>query len=149
MVSAISSINKYPVNTESLEIIRRLQSLGVTPTGNISIDKQRLQKAELEKKQQTLASNSEQNLTRLDGTGNDFSSALNSVRNIQSQNTGNIGGAQNVQSIGLVDNVRDISSSNAMRQLQPAAAEENIPAERMIGATQLAELNKLKLGLIA
>ena len=52
MVSAISSINQYPVSTESLEIIRRLQSLGVAPTGNLSIDKQRLQTAELQKKQQ-------------------------------------------------------------------------------------------------
>ena len=150
MVSAVSSINQYPVNTESLEIIRRLQSLGVTPTGNLSVDRQRLQKAELEKKQQTLASNSEQNLNRLEGTGNDFSSALNNARGMQSQSVSNIGGTQETQPIGLINSVnfvQDNSKSVNTGLLQNVNG--NIPAERMIGASQLAELNKLKLGLIA
>lgn len=144
MVSAVSSINQYPVNREALEVIRRLQSLGVTPTGNISIDKQRLQKAELEKRQSTLATNSEQNLTRIQGTNNDFSSTLNNVGNqIQT-----IGGAQETQAIGLIKDTNTINNSFGVQISEQAQSNKNIGYE-MIGATQLAELNKIKLGLIA
>lgn len=149
MVSAISSINQYPVSTESLEIIRRLQSLGVAPTGNLSIDKQRLQTAELQKKQQTLASNSSQNLNRLEGTGNDFSSTLNNINSSQLSNK-SIGGTQETQSIGLINGANTVSNSSSVAQISSVKNDNGmVQADKMVGATQLAELNKLKLGLIA
>ena len=58
MVSPVSSINQYSPNREVLEVVRRLQSLGLSATGNLDIDRQRLQTAELKKKQLTLATNS-------------------------------------------------------------------------------------------
>lgn len=149
MVSAISSINQYPVSTESLEIIRRLQSLGVAPTGNLSIDKQRLQTAELQKKQQTLASNSSQNLNRLEGTGNDFSSTLNNINGSQFSNK-SIGGTQETQSIGLINGANTVSTSSSVAQISSVKNDNGmVQSDKMVGATQLAELNKLKLGLIA
>lgn len=149
MVSAISSINQYQLNNESLEIIRRLQSLGVAPTGNLSIDKQRLQTAELQKKQQTLASNSSQNLNRLEGTGSDFSSTLNNINGSNSLNK-NIGGTQETQSIGLINSAGTVSNSSSVTQISYDKKENGIvQADKMVGATQLAELNKIKLGLIA
>lgn len=149
MVSAISSINQYPVSTESLEIIRRLQSLGVAPIGNLSIDKQRLQTAELQKKQQTLASNSSQNLNRLEGTGNDFSSTLNNINDSQISNK-SIGGTQETQSIGLINGANTVSNSSSVAQISSVKNDNGmVQADKMVGAMQLAELNKLKLGLIA
>lgn len=149
MVSAISSINQYQLNNESLEIIRRLQSLGVAPTGNLSIDKQRLQTAELQKKQQTLASNSSQNLNRLEGTGSDFSSTLNNINGSNSLNK-NIGGTKETQSIGLINSAGTVSNSSLVTQISYDKKENGIvQADKMVGATQLAELNKIKLGLIA
>lgn len=149
MVSAISSINQYPVSTESLEIIRRLQSLGVAPTGNLSIDKQRLQTAELQKKQQTLASNSSQNLNRFEGTGNDFSSTLNNINGSQLSSK-SIGGTQETQSIGLINGANTVSNSSSVAQISSVKNDNGmVQADKMVGATQLAELNKLKLGLIA
>ena len=140
MVSAISSLNQYPQNREVLEVVRRLQSLGVAPSGDLSLDRQRLQAAELHKKQITLASNSEVNLTKLSGTGKDFSSTLDIVQNIKK--TGEI------PKIGLVENA---DSDTAVRLGVSSIGNET---ERklqyeMTGASQLAELNKLKLGLIA
>ena len=135
MVSAVSSVNQYPVNREVLEVVRRLQSLGVAPTGDISLDRQRLQTAEFQKKQITLASNSEVNLTKLAGTGNDFSSTLDVVQNIQQVGETN----------GLIKNA---DSDIAVRLGVMSVADAGLQ-DKMVGATQLAELNKLKLGLIA
>lgn len=146
MVSAVSSINQYPVDRESLEIIRRLQSLGVTPTGNISIDKQRLQTAELQKKQETLAANSEQNLSSIQGTDKDFSSTLNNIGGAQTQKTDN---AQEVQPIAPADNSGTVYNSLKIQASNSSQNTSNSPEYQMLGATQLAELNKLKLGLIA
>jgi hypothetical protein len=135
MVSAVSSVNQYPVNREVLEVVRRLQSLGVAPTGDISLDRQRLQTAEFQKKQITLASNSEVNLTKLAGTGKDFSSTLDLVQNIQQVGETN----------GLIKNAdSDIAARLGMMSVADAGLQQ-----KMVGATQLAELNKLKLGLIA
>ena len=119
MVTAVSSINQYIPNPEVLEVVRRLQSLGIAPTGNLGLDKQKLQAAEIIKRQKTLAPNSEQNLTRLEGTGKDFSSTLGVVK------------------------ANNPLSSNVENKVVKGHFYE------MVGASQLAELNKLQLGLIA
>ena len=135
MVSAISSINQYSPNREVLEVVRRLQSLGLSATGNMNIDRQRLQTAEIKKKQLTLASNSEPSLNKLQGTGNDFSSALKNIS--VNEINGNTKGVQNqndlINNYSFVNQVSEKSSSKY----------------NMIGALQLAELNKLQLGLTA
>lgn len=148
MVSAVSSINQNQTDTEYLEIIRRLQSLGISPSGNLSADKQKLQQAELQKRQQTLASNSEQNLSKLNGTGNDFSSVLGSFSGNQVQNTSELENTQIVQPVSFVDSMYGLNNAVSKTNL----ADSNITgvsAEKMTGAMQLAELNKLKLGLTA
>ncbi len=134
MVYPINSINHNQVNLQELEIIRRLQSLGIQPTGNLTTDKQILQQAELAKKQQTLATNSEQNLTRINGTSSDFSATLS-----------NISGVQNVSENGLIENGE--TSKNSLSQII-RQADRTKPCN-MVGATQIGELNKWKLGLIA
>ena len=136
MVSAISSVNQHIPNLEDLEIIRRLQSLGLNPTGNKSYDRQRLQAAEIQKQQYTLSSNSEPALNKLEGTGRDFSTMLSVVQETQPPHSNNIRNDQN----GLIN-------------FPPPKQKPDVPdvaiGREMIGATQLAELNKLKLGLIA
>lgn len=122
------------MNLQELEIMRRLQSLGIQPTGNLSTDRQILQQAELAKKQQTLATNSAQNLTRINGTSNDFSTALS-----------NISGVQDNSKNGLIENNETTRSFNSQNIQQS----NNLLAQKMIGASQIAELNKWKLGLIA
>jgi len=134
MVYPVNSINHNQMNLQELEIMRRLQSLGIQPTGNLSTDRQILQQAELAKKQQTLATNSAQNLTRINGTSNDFSTALS-----------NISGVQDNSKNGLIENNETIRSFNSQNIQQS----NNLLAQKMIGASQIAELNKWKLGLIA
>ena len=123
MVSSVNSINQYQLNYRDLEIIRRLQSLGVNPSGDKSFDTQRLQVAEIEKKRSTLATNSDVNLSRIEGTRYDFSSILGA-----NANRANVNG---------FSGYNDLSVSN------------NVAQYSMVGANQIAELNKLKLGLIA
>ncbi len=128
MVSPINSVNQYPVNKELLEVTRRLQSLGLAPSGNLTVDRQRLQTAELQKRQQTLASNSEVNLSRLEGTKNDFSSTiqfLNETNRLNDQEKGLISISTNQQNLSVDSQYK------------------------MTGAVQIAELNKLRLGLTA
>lgn len=133
MVSSVSSINKYPiVNYEELEVVRRLQSLGVAPSGNLAVDRQNLQVAELQKKQMTLASNSEVNLNRIAGSGRDFSATIKNIAKSDVLND-SIG-----QETGL-NNVNGLNSSSESVRLQ----------YEMKGANQIAELNKFRLGLIA
>lgn len=134
MVYPVNSINHNQMNLQELEIMRRLQSLGIQPTGNLSTDRQILQQAELAKKQQTLATNSAQNLTRINGTSNDFSTALS-----------NISGVQDNSKNGLIENNETTRSFNSQNIQQS----NNLLAQKMIGASQIAELNKWKLGLIA
>ena len=133
MVSPISSINQYSPNREVLEVVRRLQSLGLSPTGNLGIDRQRLQTAEIKKKQATLATNSEPSLNKLQGTENDFSSTFSTVQNI------NGSGIQNNQN-GLM----------AISDLKPEQAlSKNAEQYNMVGTLYIAELNKYRLGLSA
>ena len=147
MVSAINSVNQYPIDRESLEVMRRLQSLGVVPSGNLMLDRQRLQTAELQKKQTTLAANSEVNLTRLEGTGNDFSSTIKFLQNSQPTS---IKGTEQNNKIGLIRSANhDMSAGNGVVPFADNSAGKKDLQYRMIGAEQLAELNKLKLGLIA
>lgn len=109
MVSAIGS-NQYNISYQELEVMRRLQSLGINPTGNISADRQTLQKAEYVKRQNTLAVNNTQNLNNLEGTGFAFKDILNTVNTSETTNTNN-------------------------------------SVNQQIGATQIAELNRYRLGL--
>ena len=134
MYSPINSINQNQVSLQDLEIIRRLQSLGIQPTGNIATDRQILQQAELIKKQQTLATNSEQNLSRIEGTPKDFSTTLWYV-----------GGLQDTSKNGLIEN----SETKRSFKSQSIQQYNNMNPAKMVGATQIAELNKWKLGLIA
>jgi hypothetical protein len=120
--------------------------LGVTPSGNIAIDRQRLQTAELQKKQQTLATNSEVNLTKLEGTGNDFSSTINFLQN--SQPTTDLRGTELNTQFGLIKGADSDTVRTGMRLVSDESEGNNLQY-KMLGATQLAELNKLKLGLIA
>lgn len=135
MVSSVNSINQYQLDYKDLEIIRRLQSLGIAPSGDRNADIQRLQVAELKKKQATLASNSEVNLNKLEGTGYDFSATLNGINS-----------DMKLQSIS--DNCQENGfdacvNSNSARFIQ----QNNIAEYRRVGAEQLALLNKLRLGL--
>ena len=146
MVSAVSSINQYIPNPEVLEVVRRLQSLGVAPSGNLSIDKQRLQAAEIIKRQQTLAPNSEPSLSRLEGTGEDFSSTFSVVKANQPTTVKGAGIAENQN---LADSLSFGSQAKNIISLNEPKESGGFRANEMVGAVQLAELNKLKLGLIA
>ena len=138
MVSAINSLTPYPQDREALEVARRLQSLGLEPSGNYAVDRQRLQTAEVQKRQITLASNSEVNLTKLEGTDNNFASAL---KNLEINRMSDI--AKLDQEIGL------INAKSSYRLNIADLTEKNSAQDKMVGATQLAQLNKYKLGLIA
>lgn len=85
MVSAIGS--NQNIGYQSLEVMRRLQSLGINPTGNLNIDRQTLQRAEYVKRQKTLSVNNVQNLNNLEGSGLAFKDALNSVNTTEKTNT--------------------------------------------------------------
>jgi len=147
MVSSISSVNKYPIDRDILEVIRRLQSLGVAPSGNLNIDRQRLQKAELIKKQVTLATNSEQNLNRISGTEKDFSSMMEVAKK---QLPAVIGDNKN-EKINIVNLVkgRGFKANTSAASITDIEKLNNEYKYQMIGATQLGELNKIRLGLIA
>lgn len=86
MVSAINA-NQYNIGYQELEVMRRLQSLGINPTGNLSVDRQTLQRAEIVKRQNTLSAGNIQNLSNLEGSGFAFKDALNSVGKTESTNT--------------------------------------------------------------
>jgi hypothetical protein len=132
MVSSVNSINQYQVNYKELEVMRRLQSLGINPSGNLSADRQTLQIAETEKKRSTLATNSEVNLSRIEGTRSDFSSTVKALGNLT------IG-----SEAGLPDH------GYGMMNVAGTEKDMSSASYAMVGATQIAELNKLKFGLIA
>ncbi len=99
MVAPIGS-NQYNIDYQSLEVIRRLQSLGIKPTGNISADRQTLQKAEYIKRQNTLSANNVQNLNNLEGSGFAFSDTLNSINQSTPSSTVHNNSVQPSQQIG-------------------------------------------------
>lgn len=99
MVAPIGS-NQYNIDYKSLEVIRRLQSLGIKPTGNISADRQTLQKAEYIKRQNTLSANNVQNLNNLEGSGFAFSDTLNSINQSTPSSTVHNNSVQPSQQIG-------------------------------------------------
>ncbi len=101
MVSAISS-NQFNIGYQGLEVMRRLQSLGINPTGNIATDRQILQKAEYVKRQNTLSANNVKNLNNLEGTGYAFKDALNAVNQTESTNK-NINPAQQTGAMQLAE----------------------------------------------
>ena len=99
MVAPIGS-NQYNIDYQSLEVIRRLQSLGIKPTGNINADRQTLQKAEYIKRQNTLSANNVQNLNNLEGSGFSFSDTLNSINQSTQSSTVRNNSIQPSQQIG-------------------------------------------------
>ncbi len=99
MVAPIGS-NQYNIDYQSLEVIRRLQSLGINPTGNLNADRQTLQKAEYIKRQNTLSANNVQNLNNLEGSGFAFSDTLNSINQSTQTSTNNTNTVQPNQRIG-------------------------------------------------
>lgn len=145
MVSSISSVGQYPVNRDMLEVIRRLQSLGVAPSGNMNVDGQLLQKAELVKRQTTLATNSEQNLNKLNGTNKDFSSMMEVVQKQTAQPDNSV---SSVQFADFTQN-NDYKTNSTVVPISDNEKLNNEYKYNMIGATQLGELNKIRLGLIA
>lgn len=84
MVSPIGS--NQNISYQNLEVMRRLQSLGINPTGNLNVDRQTLQRAEYKKLQNTLSANNVQNLNNLEGSGYTFKDTLNSVNKTDSTN---------------------------------------------------------------
>lgn len=145
MVSSVSSVGQYPVNNDMLEVIRRLQSLGVAPSGNMNIDRQLLQQAELVKRQTTLATNSEQNLNKIHGTDKDFSSMMQAVQKQSAQPDSSVG---SVQFTDFAQN-NDYKTNSTVVPISDNEKLNNEYKYNMIGATQLGELNKIRLGLIA
>ena len=138
MVSSINSINRRPfANYKELEVIRRLESLGINSSDNLLVDRQNLQVAELKKKQSTLATNSEVNLYKIKNSGQDF---LSTIKGVAQQ--GVVQKSDNIfQENGLIENRSKLVLEGMQKNYQPQF--------EMVGATQIAQLNKLKLGLIA
>lgn len=101
MVSAIG-YNQFNNGYQGLEVMRRLQSLGINPTGNLTADRQMLQKAEYTKRQQTLASNKVQNLNDLEGTGYAFKDTLNAI-NTTEQTSTNINQTQQIGAMQIAE----------------------------------------------
>ena len=117
--------NKTYYNLESLELIKNLQSLGLNATGRLSTDRQTLQVAEYQKLKQTLAPTNEQ---KIQNAETQFSTIMQ---------TGNVEANNNTTTQAQVQ-----SSTNSTQEIAQAV-------ENKTGATQLAELKKYQLGLVA
>lgn len=72
MVYPIGSFNQNNYNYEQRKLIRTLQSLGVDSSGNYGLDRHLLQRAEYAKLKSTLSAQSEQNLNKLNDSGQSF-----------------------------------------------------------------------------
>lgn len=107
MVSSVNPLYSSNIGLHELEVLRRLQSLGVRPSGNLLRDRQMLQRAEFNKLQSTLFVN---NSDVTNSSSYRFSDTLNALNSIKS--------------------VQEVSS-----------------AQNMIGATQVASLNRFNLGI--
>lgn len=117
--------NNTYYNRESLELIKNLQSLGLNATGRLSADRQTLQVAEYQKLKQTLAPTNEQ---KIQNAETQFSTIMQ---------TGNVEANNNTTTQAQVQ-----SSTNSTQEIAQAV-------ENKTGATQLAELKKYQLGLVA
>lgn len=115
--------NNTYYNRESLELIKNLQSLGLNATGRLSADRQTLQVAEYQKLKQTLAPTNEQ---KIQNAETQFSTIMQ-FGNVQ--NNAN----QVMESQVATNNKQEIAQA----------------VENKTGATQLAELKKYQLGLVA
>ena len=85
MVSSINSLNSSNIGFHELEVMRRLQSLGVRPTGNLLRDRQLLQQAEFYKLQSTLSMNNNTNQKDFGYRFEDTLNALNNSNNEQNK----------------------------------------------------------------
>lgn len=139
MSLSVNSIKSQSYNTDYLKTVRNLQSLGVAPTGNDTHDRQNLQVAEYDKKKDTLSGS---NAASLGNAQTNFQATIQQVQ-----------GANGVNGVQGVNSSNAISGLSASSVIQPTQATDTSNqtslAEQQIGATQLGELNKLKLGLIA
>lgn len=117
--------NNTYYNREALELIKNLQSLGVSATGRLSTDRQTLQVAEYEKLKQTLAPSNEQ---RIQNAETPFSAIMQT------------GAVENTESTNIQSQAA--SGSSAAKEIYQAA-------QNQTGATQLAELKKYQLGIAA
>ena len=118
--------NNTYYNRESLELIKNLQSLGVSATGRLSTDRQTLQVAEYQKLKQTLAPTNEQ---KIQNAETPFS-AIMQTGSVEANNNSAI---QATQAQSATNNTQEIAQA----------------IENKTGATQLAELKKYQLGLVA
>lgn len=116
--------NNTYYNRESLELIKNLQSLGMNATGRLSTDRQTLQVAEYEKLKQTLGPTNEQ----IQNAETPFSAIMQ---------TGNAEIGSNSEQA-----MQTQSTLNSTQEISQAV-------ENKTGATQLAELKKYQLGLVA
>lgn len=121
--------NNTYYNRESLELIKNLQSLGVSATGRLSTDRQTLQVAEYQKLKQTLAPTNEQ---KIQNAETPFS-AIMQTGSVEANNNPTTQATQAMQAQ---------SSTNSTQEIAQAV-------ENKTGATQLAELKKYQLGLAA
>lgn len=76
MVSSVNPLNNSKISFHELEVMRRLQSLGVRPSGNLLRDRQMLQQAEFHKLQSTLSVN---NLNVQNDSSYRFEDTLNAL----------------------------------------------------------------------
>ena len=117
--------NNTYYNRESLELIKNLQSLGLNATGRLSADRQTLQVAEYQKLKQTLAPTNEQ---KIQNAETQFSTIMQ---------TGSVEANNNITTQAM-----QVQASNSTQEIAQAV-------ENKTGATQLAELKKYQLGLVA
>ena len=83
MVSSVNPLYSSNISLHELEVLRRLQSLGVRPSGNLLRDRQMLQQAEFHKLQSTLSVNNTNNSNNNSYRFEDTLNALNNVKSSQ------------------------------------------------------------------
>lgn len=83
MVSSVNPLNNSNISFHELEVMRRLQSLGVRPSGNLLRDRQMLQQAEFHKLQSTLSVNNTNNANNNSYRFEDTLNALNNDKSSQ------------------------------------------------------------------
>lgn len=131
MSLSVNTLNSSYTNNDYLRTVRNLQSLGVDASGNPSYDRQNLQVAEYSKRQDLLANPT----TALNNAQVNFQSTIS-----QMQNIGNVSPTQPVGNVNATNSTQAVSPSSDATKIYP---------EQQVGATQLGELNKIRLGIVA
>lgn len=100
MVSSVNPLYSSNISLHELEVLRRLQSLGVRPSGNLLHDRQILQRAEFKKLQSTLSVNNADVSKEASYRFSDTLYALNSTKSVQENSSAqNMTGATQVASL--------------------------------------------------